>query len=178
MLAYIFVLFAAAFRFAPHPFAFTPVAASLLFFGSRMPRKQAWIPVLLLAVGDVLLTRFVYSYPFTSYHLASWVWYAAMVFLGGALKKNANALRVLSASLVAAVSFFLVSNFAVWATVPNMYPRTWGGLELAYIAGLPFFRNDVAGDVFFTALMFGIPALLHAGSSARESSPQGPIAGA
>src|ERR1700691_963890 len=38
MLAYIFILFAVVFRFIPHPMAFTPVGAALLFFGARGPR--------------------------------------------------------------------------------------------------------------------------------------------
>ena len=51
MLAYLFVLLAVAIRFLPHPFAFTPVGASLLFFGASAPRKRAWIPLALLAVS-------------------------------------------------------------------------------------------------------------------------------
>ena len=35
MLAYLFVVFAMAVRFMPHPLAFTPVAAALLYFGAR-----------------------------------------------------------------------------------------------------------------------------------------------
>src|SRR5580704_18370390 len=35
MLPYLFLLFAIAFRFIPHPMAFTPVGAALLFFGAR-----------------------------------------------------------------------------------------------------------------------------------------------
>jgi len=34
MLAYLFVVLAVAVRFLPHPWMFTPVAASLLFFGA------------------------------------------------------------------------------------------------------------------------------------------------
>ena len=40
MLAYIFAVFAFAIRFVPHPWHFTPVAASLLFFGARGSRRQ------------------------------------------------------------------------------------------------------------------------------------------
>jgi hypothetical protein len=53
MLAYLFVVIAVAVRvlagtgtFATH--GFTPVGAALLFFGSRMPRKQFFGPVALL----------------------------------------------------------------------------------------------------------------------------------
>ena len=44
MLAYLFVVVAIAVRFMPHPLAFTPVGASLLFFGARGPRRQCWVP--------------------------------------------------------------------------------------------------------------------------------------
>jgi len=57
MLAYLFVILAVVVRFMPHPLAFTPVGASLLFFGARGPRRQLWVPVALLAASDVVLTK-------------------------------------------------------------------------------------------------------------------------
>jgi hypothetical protein len=159
MLAYLFLVIAVAFRFLPHPLAFTPVAASLLFFGARRPRTQAWIPVLMLAVSDVLLTKLVYGYPFKPDHFVTWIWYGAMVLLGGLLRQNAKPLRLVAASLAASISFFLVSNLAVWA-VWDMYPKTFNGLLTSYIVGLPYFRNQVLGDLLFTSAMFALPALL------------------
>jgi hypothetical protein len=40
-----------------------------------------------------------------------------------------------------------------------MYPKTVPGLVTCYAAGLPFFRRGLAGDMLFTAIMFGVPAL-------------------
>jgi hypothetical protein len=40
-----------------------------------------------------------------------------------------------------------------------MYPKTVSGLLTCYVAGLPFFRSAVVGDLLFTAAMFGLPAL-------------------
>jgi hypothetical protein len=37
-----------------------------------------------------------------------------------------------------------------------MYPPTLSGLEMCYIAGLPFFKNTLTGDMAYTALMFGL----------------------
>ena len=82
MLAYLFVILAVAVRFMPHPLAFTPVAASLLFFGARGPRRQLWIPLALLAFSDVILTKVIYSYPFSWDHFVTLGWYAAMLWLG------------------------------------------------------------------------------------------------
>ncbi len=39
-----------------------------------------------------------------------------------------------------------------------MYPKTFAGLMTCYDAALPFFRRGIAGDLVFTALMFGVPA--------------------
>jgi len=157
MLAYLFVIFAVAFRFMPHSasFNFTPVAAALLFFGSRIPRKWLFVPVVLLAGSDVLLNR-LYGYPLGVDLLITWAWYAAIVLLGSVLLgKKTSVVRIGGGSLLASVSFFLVSNFAVWAVWQN-YPKTLAGLGTCYAMGVPFFRNTVAGDLIFCAAFFGI----------------------
>lgn len=159
MLAFLFVLIAAAMRFLPHPWGFTPVAASLLFFGARGPKGKMWMPLLLLAASDLYLTKVVYAYPFTGDHYVTWAWYAAILWLGTRLGEKIGPLRVIAAALASSVSFFLVSNFAVWTT-GIMYPRTLSGLVTSYLAGLPFFRRSVEGDLLFACLMFATPVVL------------------
>ena len=164
MLAYIFVLFAVAVRIVlwPYLWGFTPLAASLLFFGARGSRRQLWIPLLMMAAGDVVLTKLIYRYAFTPEHLVSWIWYAAILWLGTRLGRNPRPLPVIGAALASSVSFFLVSNFASWATWTDMYPRTLQGLMAAYAAGLPFFRRSIEGDLLFTVAMFATPVFLQA----------------
>ena len=170
MLAYLFVVFAVAVRFLPHPFAFTPVAAALLFFGARGSRRQAWIPVLLLIGSDIVLTTVLYRYPLRPDQLIIWAWYAAMILLGGMLRRNAGPGRIVGASLAASVSFFLASNFAVWLGW-TMYPMTLGGLADCYLAAIPFFRNELVSDMLFTAVMFSIPALQRKLAGVASPSP-------
>ncbi len=174
MLAYVFVLFAVAVRLLipymqAHPWHFTPVAACLLFFGARGSRRQFWVPVALLAISDVVLNKFVYHYPFTPDQLVSWAWYAAVLFLGTRLRDNSKPLWVLSCALASSVSFFLVSNFSVWAYW-TMYPKNFAGLLTCYAMGLPFFQREVVGDILFTSAMFSVPVLLKLTASLRESS--------
>jgi hypothetical protein len=171
MLAYLFVLFAVAVRFMPHPLAFTPVAAALLYFGARGPKRQLFAPLALLVASDVILTKIVYAYPLTWDHFVTWAWYAAILWLGSQLRENSNWLRVGGAALASSISFFVVSNFAVWACWA-MYPKTLAGLVTCYAAGLPFFRRGIAGDMLFTAAMFGLPALATA-LVRSVSKPQG-----
>jgi hypothetical protein len=187
MLPYIFVLLAIAVRFLPfagplkvlpHAWHFTPVAASLLFFGARGARRQMWIPLVLLAATDVVLTKFIYTYTLSWDHLVTWAWYAAILWLGTNLRGRANLWRIAGAALASSVSFFLISNFAVWAAWPAMYPRGFSGLMMSYAAGVPFFRGTLESDLFFSAAFFGIPVLLHALSGWLHRSSSDNIAAA
>jgi len=169
MLAYLFVLLAVAVRFLPHPWMFTPVAGSLLFFGARGSHRQLWVPLVLLAASDVILTKLVWAYPFSWDHFVTWAWYAAILWLGTSLRTNSKPWRVIGSALASSISFFVLSNFAVWACW-NMYPKNLSGLMLSYAAGLPFFRHALEGDVLFTLAMFATPVVLHqlAGTFRKE----------
>src|SRR5438874_4720817 len=169
MLGYLFLVLAVAVRFMPHPFTFTPVAAALLFWGARGSRRQMWIPVAVLAASDLLLDKFVYAYPFKWDLVITWAWYAAVIVLGSGLGKRITALRVIGASLASSVSFFLLSNFAVWAAY-DMYPKNFGGLMTSYTLAIPFFRNAIVGDLLFSTVMFATPVVLHALSNAWGKS--------
>lgn len=178
MLAYVFVLLAIAVRFLPfahvsflpHAWHFTPLAASLLFFGARGSRRQMWIPLVLLAATDVVLTKFIYAYVLSWDHLVTWAWYAAILLLGTTLREKSGIVRVIGAALASSISFFLISNFAVWAAWPEMYPRTLNGLMMSYTAALPFFRGTLESDLFFSVAMFGTPVLIQALSGLLDRS--------
>src|SRR5260370_18063259 len=95
MLPYLFMLLAIAVRFLPfagplnvlpHARHFTPLAASLLFFGARGSKRQMWIPLVLLAATDVALTKFIYASPLSWDHLFTWAWHAAILCLGPNLR--------------------------------------------------------------------------------------------
>jgi hypothetical protein len=161
MLAYLFVLLAVAVRFMPHPWMFTPVVGSLLFFGARGSRRQLWIPFVLLAASDVVLTKVVYSYPFTWDHYVTFAWYAAVLWLGTRLGAKTKWVPVIGAALASSVSFYLITNLVAWAWL-DMYPKNLSGVWMSYVAALPFFRHALAGDLIFTAAMFATPMALHA----------------
>lgn len=167
MLAYLFVVLAFASRFLPHPWHFTPVAASLLFFGAHASRRRFWFPVALLALSDVILTKYVYGLPLAWDQFVTWAWYAAILLLGTRLRENSKPLWILASAMASSVSFFLVSNFAVWAS-SNMYPKTFAGLMTSYTMGLPFFPRGLAGDLVFTAVLFAIPVLLNLPETVRH----------
>jgi len=159
MLAYLFVVIAVAFRFIPHPWGFTPISASLLFFGAKGSRRMLWLPVALMMVCDIVLTKYVYGVAMTWDQWVTWAWYAGILWLGTRLKNNQKPVRVVLASLTTSVSFFVISNFAVWAAT-SLYPHNLAGLMMSYTIGLPHFQRSLGGDLLFTGLMFASPFAL------------------
>ncbi len=157
MLAYVFVVLAAVVhvRWIALPFSFTPVLAALLYFGARMPRKQMWIPLAVLAASDLYLNRVVYGMAFNADQIITWGYYAAVILLGAYVIKGWSPVRIGVSALGASVGFFVVSNFAVWLA-GTMYPMTASGLASCYVAGVPFFRNELVSDLLFTAVFFAV----------------------
>jgi hypothetical protein len=155
VLPYLLILSAAILRLTiSHPYNFVPIFACLLFFGANRPKREFAIPLLLLVGVDIFLTTQRYGYALTSGHAVTWLWYLAAAFLGAAMLRNSQSSpRVLSASLLISVSFFLASNFAVWSEW-GMYAKTPSGLGGCYIAALPFFRNSLLSETTFSLLIF------------------------
>jgi hypothetical protein len=139
-----------------NPYNFTPVFACLLFFAAMRPAREFVLPLTALVGVDIFITTHRYGFPLTIDAGVTWAWYLIVMLLGANLLGNSRSLRrVAGCSLLASVSFFLVSNWAVWA-VWQMYPRTLAGLEACYIAALPFFRNTLTSELCFSLLLFGL----------------------
>jgi hypothetical protein len=147
LLAAIFA--AAAMRLVPHPPNFAPVAAMALFSGAYLPRRGlAFVaPLAALLLSDLLL-GFYSGMGFT------YAAVALVVVIGFALSSRKSPARIAAAALTASTVFFLVSNFGVWLS-SGMYPPTLSGLAACYVAAVPFFPNTIAGDLFFSAVLFG-----------------------
>ena len=148
------VLAAAALRVAPHPMNFAPIGALALFGGAYFSSKREAlaIPLLSLILGDVF-TGFHQLIPFV------YVSFLVSVTIGFWLRRKRSAPRIAAATLAGAIQFFLVTNFALWASSIGSFPKTAGGLVACYVAGLPLFWNTLAGDAFYATLLFGAMAL-------------------
>lgn len=182
MLAYLVLLLAALSRFFPHMLHgtglnITAVGGGLLFFGSRRTRSEAVAGAAVMAVTDVLLTRWVYGYPFhLGAYVLTWAWYAAVCLTGSVLLQRISFLRVSAAVLSSATGFFLLSNGQVWA-MGQMYPHDMAGLLQCYAAGLPFYGNDLVSTAITCGVLFGLPvAAAHLVQGLHASSGRAPLA--
>lgn len=136
-------------RLIPHPPNFTALAVTGLFGGF-------YLRSLKLALVMVFVTMFLSDW-IIGFHSLMPVVYAAMaipVVVGWRLRDSEKKSLVLGGAVGSSFSFFLVTNFAVWFQ-GTLYPKTASGLAACYIAGLPFLKNQLAGDLFFGVLLFG-----------------------
>ncbi len=160
-LAIALVFAAALTRLLPHPDNFTPIGAMALF-GAAYFNRQALtlsIPFIALFISDLILNNVIYRQYYPEFTLiTSWWIYGAfsLVMLAGwlLLRRSVNPARVILASLASSLIFFLVSNLSTW-TETTLYPKTFAGLLTCYTAGLPFLKNTVMGDLFFSGVLFG-----------------------
>ena len=140
----------------------TMVGAGLLFFGASLRRgNRAWtlLAIAALAATDYWLTVYAYGYPFhVASYVPTWLWYGAVCLCASAaLHRRRGLVRTGVAALACSTSFFFLSNGVVWLR-GNMYPHTAAGLGACYVAGLPFYRNDVASTLVFSVVFFSLPS--------------------
>jgi hypothetical protein len=163
MPAYLLLLVAVLSRLLPHAgwFNFTAVGGALLYFGARRPWREMLAPLAVLMATDFYLTTYFYHYAFRwQFYLTTWAWYLMAMALGLILLKTKTTfVRAGAATLLGPTSFFVVSNYAVW-TGGGMYPRTLDGLGVCYLAGLPFYRNDLIATAIVVGVAFGVPVLV------------------
>jgi hypothetical protein len=158
----IMIVMAALSRLIPHPDNVTPVGAMALFGGAYFSRKYLAfiVPIVAMWFSDLVLNNTIYAHYYDGFVWMGNLWvYVSLIFIGligMTLIKKVNIKNVVIASLIGSVLFFLISNFGVWAGAYSMFPKTPAGLVSTYIAGLPFFRNSLLGDLVYVGVLFGV----------------------
>lgn len=96
-----------------------------------------------------------------SVYLFTWSAFILIAVFGALLKKNRKNgkhyfLKITGMGVLSVLFFYLWTNFGWWLT-SRMYPADLKGLMSAYIAGLPFLKNQLLSVLMFTpsfALIF------------------------
>jgi hypothetical protein len=160
-------------RLLPLPPNFAPVGALGLFGGARLRSWQAFVvPMAVMLASDVLLAKLrgreYLFHPVTLFVYASFLIY---VVIGRALRRTESPWWIAAASFLGSIQFFLVTNFGQWLVMgiapgtksilePGQYYLTFAGLIECYAQALPFYRTTLLSDLLFTAVFFGLHALL------------------
>lgn len=143
------IFVAAMSRLIPHPGNFTPVMAIALFSGASIlsKRDSLIIPFLAMLISDAII----------GFHSLMPVVYGCMALftiLGWKLQKEQSITKTMGFSILGAVFFFVVTNFAVWAT-SGMYEKSIAGLIQCYVLAIPFFTNTIASTLLYAFILFG-----------------------
>lgn len=151
--------FAVLARIMEHAPNFTPVAAIGLLGGYLFRSRLAGLLFVLIAmfVSDLII-----GFESVTMRLVVYLALSVPVLLGSALKSLRGAklgFGLVGSSLLSSISFYLTTNLAVWV-VSGMYEHTMQGLVLCYTYALPFLRNTMIGDLFYTGAFFGIHAVV------------------
>jgi hypothetical protein len=150
----ILIIVGILYRLFPHPPNFAPVAAISLFSGFYFRRYFILIPVAIMLLSDIWLG-------FYDWKLMGVVYFSFILTcgIGILMRKNKSVLSLIGYSLTGSVLFFLLTNLAVWL-FGSWYPHTLQGLAECYRMALPFFKNTLAGDLFYASIIFGCYEIL------------------
>ena len=149
-------------RLVPHPANFAPIGAMALFGAAHYKNKWAafLVPVLSLWLSDLVVTNILYASYYKTFTLFYsgfyWVYgaIALTTLLGFLVLKKVNFGTVTGSSLAASLLFFVVTNFGSWPG-NALYSQDLNGLIACYVAGIPFFGGTLAGNLFYSAVLFG-----------------------
>ena len=155
-MALFFIIAAVILRLVPHLPNFAPIAALALFGGTYLNKKYA----LLIPLAAMLISDYFIGFYSPWIMLSVYGSFMMIGLIGLWLKNHKTLPNIIGSSLFGSIIFFLVTNFVVWAVPHSMYPHNLQGLMQSYIMGLPFFKNTLAGDLFYVATMFGLYELV------------------
>lgn len=139
---------------------FTAVGAIAIFGACYFTGKFKFIiPIIVLWLSDLILNNVIYSRYYDHFQIFGNPWVYAGFIMAGILAyflmKKSSWPRLFVTSIGTGILFFLISNFGVWLG-STTYSQDMTGLMACYTAGIPFFRNTLIGNVFYSFLLFGI----------------------
>lgn len=122
-----------------------PLTLTILLAGVYLGGNYA-IAIAILSIGitDVVIGNdiiFIFTW-------SAWMIIAVfgLVFYGRNMSLTQRTLGITGMGILANLFFYAWTNFGVWA-VGNLYPLTWDGLVACYVAGLPFLKLQVLGNL-------------------------------
>lgn len=138
-------------RLVPHLWNMTPIAGIAILAGARLGfRWGIGVSLVAMVLSDLVIGFYTPEVMFSVYFCL-----AFSGLIGYLIKKSNKISVIIGSSIISTLIFFLVTNYAVWQWSP-MYAHNFSGLMISYMAGLPFFANQILGDMFFTVSLFTI----------------------
>jgi len=163
-----FVLFAVVIsivgRLMPHLPNFTPLVAVTLFSGFVFKNK---FKAVLLALFCMLISDFATITILNSKYLSLTEYFTSIstlfiylpivaIALVGSGIKEIKFPKIAAWGFSGSLLFWVFSNFGVWIVSSSFYAANLSGLAACYFAAIPFLGYQMAGDVFYSLIVFGL----------------------
>ena len=147
------------------------IATAATFLAVLLLRNRwaAVVPFAVVAVSDAVLGNT---------HVMWFTWSAwAVVGVGAVLARHLRGPSRYAAALGVGVGgslwFFAWTNFGVWL-MDGLYPATLDGLLASYVAGLPFLRTMLLGNLVLVPLAAAVASLVERAESRAEAGSAQP----
>lgn len=144
------ILLASLSRLIPHLPNFTAVSAMALFGVAYYDKRITafLVPLTILLITDAILGF---------YSGMEWIYgnFILVTLIGFILRKNVTVPRIITASILSSLCFYLVTDFGTWIGSEGLYPHTFNGLIACYIAAIPFSTYEAMGTLFYSGILFG-----------------------
>jgi len=138
-------------RILPHPWNMTPVTALLLFSSVYLgARYSIGVLFVTMLATDLLIGFYQWEMMISVY-----VSFALASLIGLYIRNKKNVGTVFLGTLASSLIFFGITNWAVWQ-FGTMYEHSFTGLMQSYFMALPFLKNAMMGDLFYSGLFFGM----------------------
>lgn len=144
------IIVAVSMRLLDHPVNFTPLGALAFFTALYLPRRYAIVlPIFALCISDIFIGFYAWQMMCAVY--GSFIIVALIALY---VKKHKSFAYILGGTVLGSILFFLITNMAVWI-FGTIYTHDFGGLLQSYYMAIPFFRNSLLGDLFYTSIFVG-----------------------
>ena len=158
----ILILLAALSRMIEHPLNFTPISAMILFGAAHFNKKwQVFlVPLFATLISDLWISGGYFNV---------WIYgsYFLIIIFGMMLyKSRVSVSNIIGGAIGSSLIFFIVSNFGVW-----MHPLYMKSLMACYIDAIPFYQNTLAGNIFYSTILFGSYYVLQSKFTVLKSQP-------
>ena len=158
----ILILLAAFSRMIEHPLNFAPISAMILFGAAHFNKKwQVFlVPLFATLISDLWISGGYFNV---------WIYgsYFLIIIFGMMLyKSRVSVANIMGGAIGSSLIFFIISNFGVW-----MGPLYIKSLMACYIDAIPFYQNTLAGNIFYSTVLFGSYYALQSKFEVLKSQP-------
>lgn len=134
---------------AIYPANFSAIGAIAIFSGFFFSKQWKFIlPITIMLISDLFIGFYQ-----PGIMLAVYSCILINIFLGYLINEKKIIGKAAIFSIIGSIIFFAATNFSVWL-FGNWYSHTFSGLLNCFAMAIPFFRNSLLGDLFFSIALF------------------------